>query len=364
MRLLKAIFIKRLNRFVVNVLLDGRITKCYLPNPGRLWELLLPGKTIYLKETKGHGLPYTVWATERKGAIICLHTHYTNDVAEKLIKNGVIFKEFRIEKKEISTGNHRIDFLIKRNSNSIFLEVKSCTLFQDEIAMFPDAVTERGKRHLEVLAENSGAILFIVHHPQAKYFLPDFHTDPAFSETLYRLKDRITVKAIAIKWTPYMDFQFIRELSIPWHIYEKEAKDRGSYILVGALKEPQEIVIGALGRLKFKKGYYLYTGSAMNSLISRIRRHLRKEKPRRWHIDYLIPYLEDIRAIAIRSNENLECSISESLTSITDDYVKDFGCSDCNCESHLYWMKNKPFNDERFIDIILRYRIERLKAFL
>jgi len=54
---------------------------------------------------------------------------------------------------------------------------------------------------------------------------------------------------------------------------------------------------------------------------------------------------------------------------ITDDYVKDFGCSDCNCESHLYWMKNEPFNEERFIerfiDIILRYRIEeRLKAFL
>mgnify|MGYP001054298040 CR=1 FL=1 len=362
----EASFQRRLNRFVIEARLDRKPIRAYLPNPGRLWEFLIPGRIVYLKKEKREGLPYTVWATERKGSIICLHTQYTNNVAERLIMDGVIeaFRGFTIVKKEFSINHHRVDFLIKNGRIIIPLEVKSCTLFEDTIAMFPDAVTERGRQHLEVLGRLGGAVLFIVHYPGAEYFLPDFHTDPLFSETLYKLKDKIIIKAISVMWDKEMNFRFVRELSIPWHIYEKEAGDRGAYIITGLLKRNRTVEIGSLGRISFKKGYYLYIGSAMNSLSSRIKRHMRKEKTMRWHIDYLIPYLQDIRAIPIQSSEDLECHLAQEIESITVDYIKAFGSSDCNCKSHLYWMKDNPFSYQRFIDILLKYRIGRLMAIL
>ena len=368
----EASFQRRLNRFVIEARLNGKLIRAYLPNPGRLWELLIPGRVVYLKEEKREGLPYTVWATERNGSIICLHTQYTNHVAERLIMDGVIkdFRGFTIVKKEFSIDDHRVDFLIKKDrikgggEVAVPLEVKSCTLFEDTIAMFPDAVTERGRRHLEVLARNRGAVLFIVHYPKAEYFLPDFHTDPYFSETLYKLRNRIMIKAISIMWDKGMEFRFVKELSIPWHIYEMEARDRGCYIITGLLRSDRTIEIGSYGRINFKKGYYLYTGSAMNSLSSRIKRHLRKEKTMRWHIDYLIPYLQDLKAIPIQSSEDLECLLSESLSSVSEGYIKGFGSSDCHCQSHLYWMKNNPLSDERFIDMLLKYRIGRLKELI
>ncbi len=363
MTLEEASFQRRLNRFVIEARLNGKFIRAYLPNPGRLWELLIPGRVVYLKKEKRKGLPYTVWATERSDSIICLHTQYTNHVAERLIMDEVIkdFRGFIIVKKEFSIDDHRVDFLIKNGRITVPLEVKSCTLFEDAIAMFPDAITERGRRHLEVLARNNGAVLFIVHYLGAQYFLPDFHTDPLFSETLYRLRDRIMIKAISVMWDNEMNFRFVRELFIPWHIYEKEAKDRGAYIITGLLRRNRTIEIGSLGRINFKKGYYLYTGSAMNSLSSRIKRHLRKEKTMRWHIDYLIPYLQEIKVMPIQSSEDLECLLSESLSSISEGYIKGFGSSDCNCQSHLYIMKDNPLSDERFIDILLKYRIGRLK---
>ncbi len=363
--LIKATFLKRLNRFVVECEKEGKRLRAYLPNPGRLWELLLPGRLLYLKKNR-KGFPYTVWATQREGNVICLHTHYTNDIAEIILTKKFIadLKDYTVKAREFRLGNHRIDFLLSNNSRTVPLEVKSCTLFNNSIAMFPDAITERGRGHLKTLAENDGAILFVVHHPDAMYFLPDFHTDPLFSEALAGLRNRLLIKAISIKWFKDMSFEFIRELQIPWHVYDREAKDRGSYILCGILSKDETVKIRGLGKINFKRGHYLYIGSAMNSLNSRLRRHTRKDKTLKWHIDYLIPHLKYLRTIPIRSSESLECILSIELKRISDGYIPDFGSSDCHCGSHLYWNKDNPFQDERFIDMILRYRISRLKGLI
>jgi len=80
MRLIKGVFKNRLNRFVVEAILDNKTVRAHLPNPGRLWELLIPGRLLYLKEERREGLPYTVWATERGGSIICLHTQCSREI--------------------------------------------------------------------------------------------------------------------------------------------------------------------------------------------------------------------------------------------------------------------------------------------
>lgn len=360
---LRATFIRRLNRFVVECTLEGRVTKAHLPNPGRLWEILLPSRILYLRKGLSNKLPYSVWAAEKEGSVICLNTLHTNLVAERLIREKAIpgFNGYKVKRREFRIGNHRIDLLLEGENLEIPLEVKSCTLFNDSIAMFPDAPTVRGRRHLEILAENHGAILFIVHSSRVHYFLPDFHTDPVFSETLYRLRNHITIKAISVRWNEDMDFSFIRELFIPWHVYEKEAGNRGAYIIIGHLRRNSKINIGYLGRPLFHRGYYLYTGSAMNSLQGRLKRHQRKNKTKRWHIDYLIPYLEGIRFIPVQSSQDIECEISKGIEEISDGCVKDFGSSDCRCPGHLFWMKDDPFRNEKFINLILEYRIGRLK---
>ena len=100
-----------------------------------------------------------------------------------------------------------------------------------------------------------------------------------------------------------------------------------------------KIKIGKIGPINFKKGYYVYIGSAMNSLESRIRRHLSDEKKLHWHIDYLLEKSE-ITDIIYNENKKVECELSQYIAQKTDG-VKDFGCSDCECESHLYYFKNR-----------------------
>ncbi|MFN4190274.1 MAG: DNA/RNA nuclease SfsA, partial [Pseudothermotoga sp.] len=154
----KATFIKRLNRFTVVCQINGRKTQAYLPNPGRLWEILIPGKTVYLKKQE-KGLPFILWAAERQGQIMCLDTQYTNEVAKTLIESGAIkdLEGYLIKGREYKINGHRIDFLLTNGVHDLILEVKSCTLFHDSIAMFPDAVTLRGRKHLEILSKRNGA---------------------------------------------------------------------------------------------------------------------------------------------------------------------------------------------------------------
>lgn len=116
---------------------------------------------------------------------------------------------------------------------------------------------------------------------------------------------------------------------------------KGCYCLVIRLDETTEIRIGKkLGKIKFNKGHYVYVGSAMNSLISRIKRHLSDEKKLHWHIDYFLKYSQITEVIYNRSNRKIECDLSQYIASKTSG-IRNFGCSDCDCESHLYYFKTK-----------------------
>lgn len=118
--------------------------------------------------------------------------------------------------------------------------------------------------------------------------------------------------------------------------------DKGSYVLLVHLSQDARIKVGALGLIAFKRGDYAYVGSAMNSLSSRIDRHLlpASKKKVRWHIDYLLrcPYAKITEFFRFPSRERLECLISKKLSSFSAG-VKGFGCSDCKCASHLYMIK-------------------------
>jgi sugar fermentation stimulation protein A len=238
---------------------------------------------------------YTAVAVDRDGQPIMLHTHRTNDVARYLLQEGKIpgLEQARMVRSEIRVGRSRFDFLLEEGNKDILLEVKSCTLVGERVAMFPDAVTERGARHLRELAMISeegirAVFLLIVHWPFAKTFMPDFHTDLNFSQTLLNVRDRVEVIPVSVRWEEDLSLSpDVSLLNIPWDAIEEEAKDRGSYLLILNLKRDRKIDVGKLGKVDFRKGFYIYVGSAMANLSKRMERHRRLRKRHHWHIDEL-----------------------------------------------------------------------------
>jgi len=359
-------FLARPNRFVVRCDLDGKTINAYLPNPGRLWELLLPGCRLYLAENRGGvKLPYTVVAMEKEGVPILLHTHLANDVAQALLERHLVpgLEDARILRREATFGDSRFDFLLEKDGREMVLEVKNCTLFGHSLAMFPDAVTKRGSRHLEGLLRLAGSgipsgVLFLVEWPHARYFMPEHHTDLVFSRTFLRCRGRIFIEALAPVWNADLSLgDVVNRLVIPWDTIEKKSHDRGCYILVLKLDEDTRIATGGLGDVLYRRGYYLYAGSARVALSKRMERHCRKRKKLFWHVDYLRERASLHKVLAIRTESDIECALAAGLKKVSRWSVPGFGCSDCSCKSHLFGMETDPMDSPDFLDLLYDYRI-------
>jgi Uri superfamily endonuclease len=121
--------------------------------------------------------------------------------------------------------------------------------------------------------------------------------------------------------------------------------DTGVYSLLIELKKNQNIRIGSLGKFKFPKGFYIYTGSAMSGLEKRIDRHLKKKKKKFWHVDYFLTNKNTRIAsiLKIKTRQRIECKLNEKILKNLDGkiLIKGFGSSDCNCKSHLIYLGNK-----------------------
>jgi len=313
---------------------------------------------------------YTVVAVERESLPIMLHTHRSNDVVRYLLKHGQVpgLEGTRVRASEVRVGRSRFDFLLEKGRDRVFLEVKSCTFFGNRVAMFPDAVTERGTRHLRELASLGqnrarGAVLFLVHWPGARIFMPDYHTDLVFSETLLKVRNKIQIIPISVRWNSDLVLEGEpRLLEIPWSFIERESKDRGSYLLVLYLRRRRNLSIGRIGKISFPRGYYIYVGSAMKGLERRMERHRHARKRPHWHIDSLRAVAEFCSVLAIRSSVRLECNIARALEGIVQWEIPCFGSTDCGCVTHLFGMANNPFHQLDFHHLLQHFRMDRYET--
>lgn len=360
--LLRARFLERPNRFLVRCEdTEGGKINAFLPNPGRLHELLLPDAALWLIQDVRPGATratqFTVLAVERDGRPVMLHTHWCNHVARLLLESGAVpgLEGARLVRQEVAVGRSRFDFLMRDAEGAMYVEVKSCTLFGNGVAMFPDAVTERGRRHLLALADIAetgrarAVVLFIVQTPTAQWFMPDYHTDPAFARTMLDTRDRVRFLALPVRWDTGLRFQPSRHtLAIPWSYIEEESRDRGAYLVVLHLPENRSIAVGGLGTRVFDAGYYTYVGSAMNGLEARMGRHRRKHKRMHWHVDYLRAAADLVDILPIRSSVRLECEMASALQSLARYAVPGFGCTDCSCDAHLFYTPESPLSMPRF----------------
>lgn len=198
--LIKGIFHERPNRFTVVFECRGHWDRAHLRDPGRLRELLLPGTDLLLRpalNTAKRKTKYDVIAVRSEGIWVLINSGFHSDLAQELIESNLIseFEGYQVEKREYTYGKSRLDFLLTRPEGCMLLEVKGCTLVEDGHAKFPDAPTERGKRHLEELinAKSQGlnsAVLFIIPREDAEVFSPNWEMDPQFSETLQHAQEQ------------------------------------------------------------------------------------------------------------------------------------------------------------------------------
>lgn len=189
--------IERINRFLGIVDLKGNHVKSYIPNPGRMNELLYQGATVYLTENQGllRKTNYDMVLVKTSNTLVSIDSRTPNIVVHEGIasKRMTEFKDFRVKRREPTFRDSRLDFLLENNGNKLLLEVKSCTLVEEGTALFPDAPTKRGLRHvntlLKALTSRRAAILIVIQREDAHVFRPHWEMDPEFSEGL-RIADR------------------------------------------------------------------------------------------------------------------------------------------------------------------------------
>lgn len=367
-------FVMRTNRFVIHAEIDGRMEICHMPNPGRMRELLFPGVKMYLVKSRNplNRTAYRVIGVERDGEVILLDTSKCNDVAHYLVSRHLIagWEEYSVVQREVTMGDSRFDLLLGNEvTGEVFpVEVKSCTLFGEKGAMFPDAVTARGKKHVDHLGQigqiGRAGILILVQWNRAEWFLPDFHTDIEFAKAFRVNMERIDWKVAALHWTPEFDYpDHVKLLPTSIKALDEEMGNCGDYLLILYLDKDKLVEIGTKGIMNFPQGYYVYIGSAKRNLEQRIRRHRHLRKKMHWHIDYLRQESEFIGVIPIRTKRDFEHLLAAAISDIADWEIKGFGCTDCSCKSHLFGFYENPLHIKAFTKIEENFEINILNSY-
>ncbi len=224
--LIKGKLLSRPNRFTTHIQLDCDEVISHLPDPGRLQELLVHEATVFVRPVAEDAQRKTRFSTvmvEHKGILISLNSTLPNRFVKEDFNTIPLFDQWQLINSEVKIGNHRIDFLLKdQYGQNIYTEVKSVTFVEEGIAKFPDAVTERGKRHAKLLSEmaisgQKTMILFVVQRPDAEEFQPMWDRDPSFSRAcLNAERVGVLIKCITVN-VSRKEMTFYKEIPVTLH---------------------------------------------------------------------------------------------------------------------------------------------------
>ena len=200
----QGVFLARPNRFVAHVRLDGQEEICHVKNTGRCRELLLPGAEVWCQHHDDPGRK-TAWSliTVRKGErLVNLDSQVPNKLALDYVKQGGLGFAPQMVKPEQTYGNSRFDLYYEAGERRGFVEVKGVTLEDGGVARFPDAPTQRGRKHLlelqtAVEAGFDAWVLFVIQMADIRRFEPNWPRDPDFAEALCRAAEHgVQVRAV------------------------------------------------------------------------------------------------------------------------------------------------------------------------
>lgn len=195
--LYRGTLIKRYKRFLADVRLDnGDLVTAHCSNSGAMTTCAEPGRPVFLSfhDRPKRKLKYTWEIIDMPGSLVGVNTLVPNRLVARAIETQQIhaLKGYRTVKREVPTGQSRLDLLLTDGERRpCYVEVKNCTLVQDGVAAFPDAVTKRGLKHLEelmrlVASGCRGVVFYLVQRMDAGRFQPADHIDPAYGKGLRR----------------------------------------------------------------------------------------------------------------------------------------------------------------------------------
>lgn len=188
-----AVFQARPNRFVAEVLIEGNPARCHVKNTGRCRELLIPGVPVWLSESgnPARKTAYDLVTVQKGGRLVNLDSQAPNKVFAQWAKAGHFVPGLTLLRPEFKFGTSRFDFYWEAEGRRGLLEVKGVTLEDRGAALFPDAPTQRGVRHLEELCASlregyEAAVCFVIQLSGVTHFSPNDSTHPQFGAALRR----------------------------------------------------------------------------------------------------------------------------------------------------------------------------------
>lgn len=220
--LVEARFVRRPNRFVVEARVPGGVVDiqeeavAHLADPGRLRELLVPGRRMGLRPEAPSPTRATRWTallveSPDGSGWVSLNTTVPNRLVRAALDANALseFDGWTLAGREVAFGSSRLDFLLENaEGRRMYVEVKSVTLVEDGVALFPDAVTTRGARHLEELIRardegHAAAVLFALQRPDARRIVAARSIDPTFANALARAEHagvRVLGRRCSVTW--------------------------------------------------------------------------------------------------------------------------------------------------------------------
>ena len=194
-QLVQGTLVKRYKRFLADVRMEnGKVITVHCPNTGTMLSCSTPDSPVYLSRSDNpkRKYPFTLEMVKDNSTWVGVNTARTNKLVAEAIKNEQIaeFQNIKEIKAEIKTADHtRLDLLVSHGNSTTYIEVKNCSLAIDGCAMFPDAVTKRGTKHLHELirltADDQGTcIFFLVQRMDADRFAPASQIDSIYGHAL------------------------------------------------------------------------------------------------------------------------------------------------------------------------------------
>ena len=189
--LVPARFLARVNRFLALVELEGRETSVHVANSGRLHELFLPGARVWLKPAAAlhRKTSWDLALVEANGVLVSADTRVPNTLVAEAASQGMLagIPTPSAITRESTFGESRFDLLLEHGQGRRYVEVKSVSLVENEVGLFPDSPTVRGAKHLDTLAQavsagHRASVVFVVQRPDARAMAINDPADPVLSQ--------------------------------------------------------------------------------------------------------------------------------------------------------------------------------------
>lgn len=199
--LIEGRLVRRYKRFLADVELeDGQVVTVHCPNSGSMRGCAPPGAPVWISESDNpkRKLKFTWELVRTENCMIGINTQVPNRLVKDSIRNGQVreLSGYTRVRSEVKTSDHtRLDLrLTTPAGQSCFVEIKNCTLVEQGRALFPDAVTTRGQKHLDELVRLAGlghgaVIFYLIQRTDAQIFSPAAGIDPVYAQKLKRARN-------------------------------------------------------------------------------------------------------------------------------------------------------------------------------